>query len=226
MAEHVTCPHCQSVIENNGSLSGQAVACSICSGEFIMPPVTISRVEPLSTTSDMNLTNSRPNSYSSFESLLEHLKSQPKSSWLIVGGVALFLIFALSRVELDKGSKTSDLISKPDSASIKNDSLSKSEESFPSRFQIVVGSWIDKMPGTQYTNQLTIYEQKQRYFIRQYFNDGTSVETELERKVMYDNGIRFISSDKRFGEYYTIDAKGNLECWDRMGLIFIATKLP
>jgi DNA-directed RNA polymerase subunit RPC12/RpoP len=39
-----TCPNCGGIVKNDGSLSGQTVACPFCSGSFVMPTAAASAV--------------------------------------------------------------------------------------------------------------------------------------------------------------------------------------
>ena len=87
----------------------------------------------------------------------------------------------------------------------------------------VVGSWID---DSIIGNRTTIFRQDGKLFMESTFADGSS----WKRKIIAERSgstTKFVEEKEqdRSGEYYLIDTRGNLQIWDRDGLVSTAKKI-
>lgn len=87
----------------------------------------------------------------------------------------------------------------------------------------VLGRWLDERPFVG--NMITIFRQAGNLFMENAFADGSSGKMEiLARPSPF--GKRFEDKDPNdFGEYFLIDSDGNLQLWDRDGLISTAKSI-
>ena len=89
--------------------------------------------------------------------------------------------------------------------------------------QEVIGSWLDESPFIG--SRITIFRQDNKLFIENKYTDGSVGKKEIVKKTS-NNGEAFQKKESNsFGEFYLIDAKGNLQLWDKEGLISTAKKI-
>ena len=86
----------------------------------------------------------------------------------------------------------------------------------------VVGRWLAQ---SLLTARFIIYLENGKPYMEQKLKDGSMLNKELVKKTS-SRGQRFEEKEgSRFGEYYLIDRRGNLEVGDQDGLIATATKI-
>lgn len=79
----------------------------------------------------------------------------------------------------------------------------------------MIGSWLrDGALG----HVMVLYKRNGKYFIDSIFADGgKNTESYLSKKLP-DGGLRLDEPENSFGEYYVVDAKGNLQGWGENGV--------
>jgi hypothetical protein len=86
----------------------------------------------------------------------------------------------------------------------------------------VIGSWLHELDPCA---QLTILRRGKQFFLRRVCKDGSSGEEGLVEK-RSSRGRRFeYLPDPGHGEYFLITKDGELQEWDRDGLLFTARRL-
>ena len=89
----------------------------------------------------------------------------------------------------------------------------------------VAGKIIGKFYDESISATFTVYEKDGNTFLKMSFNDGSSSITELKTKEL-KNGIRLEDKEGNpHGEYYILNKNGELELWDKEGLITSSKKI-
>ena len=87
----------------------------------------------------------------------------------------------------------------------------------------VIGSWLDDSPFI--ASRVTIFRQNGKLFIENTYKDGSSGKKEIVEKLSGKDRTFREKERNSFGEFYLIDSQGNLQLWDREGLISTAKKI-
>jgi hypothetical protein len=86
----------------------------------------------------------------------------------------------------------------------------------------VVGTWLDDRPFM--ASRLTIYRSEGQLILEQKYPDGSSGESELHERAT-SAGRRFEEVGRQTGDYFLLDARGDLQIRDAEGLIATARKV-
>jgi hypothetical protein len=79
----------------------------------------------------------------------------------------------------------------------------------------VIGSWLqDGALG----HLKVLYKRDGKYFIDSIFPDGGKNTERYLSKRLTDGGLHLEEPENDFGEYYVVDAKGNLQGWGKKGV--------
>ena len=87
----------------------------------------------------------------------------------------------------------------------------------------VIGSWLDDSPFI--ASRVTIFRQNGKLFIENTYKDGSSGKKEIVEKLSGKDRTFREKERNSFGEFYLIDSQGNLQLWDREGLMSTAKKI-
>lgn len=230
MSVSIICPRCYKTFLNSDSSPGKVFTCPYCATQFSMPPAAAKTDKGFSAS-----TSDGPISFmQAFAEAFRRLhRSDPRSTWLTLGGFCVLLLWLLlyfvSSLQDSKRHANSSVTKPIQSADAESVDLevpaSEPQREFSTNdTSRVIGQWIDVTPGTTLTNRMTIYDRNGRYFLEQKFSDGSSGETELFSRA--STGNQRFDTGNQLEEYFIIDADGNLQTWDKNGLIFIAPKSP
>ncbi|WP_460088251.1 hypothetical protein [Pseudomonas sp. H1_B04] len=85
----------------------------------------------------------------------------------------------------------------------------------------VFGSWLSNW-GTDY--KMVGYRKGGKIFIRSTFKDGSSGTKEFVSKKISGRSVLVDAEGSDFGEYYLVNAKGDLEFWGENGSFYTAKK--
>lgn len=91
----------------------------------------------------------------------------------------------------------------------------------PSPGRDVVGTWLDDRPFM--ASRLTIYRSGGQLVLEQRYPDGSSGDSRLRERVT-PAGRRFEEVGRQTGDYFLLDARGDLQIRDAEGLIATARK--
>lgn len=87
----------------------------------------------------------------------------------------------------------------------------------------LIGSWLDNTPNS--LGKITVFRDSGKVLLEYKSKDGTTWSKPVVQ-VPDSTGQRFQDEDgSEFGEYYLINSEGNLELWDRDGLILTANDI-
>jgi hypothetical protein len=78
-----------------------------------------------------------------------------------------------------------------------------------------IGSW---MQDGALGHVKVLYKRNKKYAIDSIFPDGGKSTTYYRAKDLKEKGLRLDEPDNGFGEYYIVDAKGNLQGWSENGM--------
>ena len=87
----------------------------------------------------------------------------------------------------------------------------------------VIGNWLDQMPLGG--SRITIFCQDGRLFLQTKYKDGSGGKTEVIEKRSAGSRRFQDKEGSRVGEFYLLDKHGDLQLWDREGLISTARKI-
>ncbi len=87
----------------------------------------------------------------------------------------------------------------------------------------VIGSWLDESPFIG--NRITIFRQNGKLFMENKYKDGSSGKKEIVEKLSGKKRTFRNKEGSSFGEFYFIDTQGNLQLWDKDGIISTAKKI-
>lgn len=87
----------------------------------------------------------------------------------------------------------------------------------------VIGSWLDETPFIG--NRITIFRQNGKLFMENTYKDGSSGKKEIVEKLSGKKRTFRNKEGSSFGEFYSIDNQGNLQLWDKDGIISTAKKI-
>lgn len=92
----------------------------------------------------------------------------------------------------------------------------------PEKNKKIISRWLDE---TMFAgNKATMYSKKGKLFLERLYSDGSSGVTRLRTKKVKGKK-RFIEVGNEHGEYYLINGAGDLQSFDRDGLISTAKKI-
>ncbi|MCK4998179.1 MAG: hypothetical protein KAS23_01545 [Anaerohalosphaera sp.] len=87
----------------------------------------------------------------------------------------------------------------------------------------VVGVWLDESPYIG--SRITIFQQDDKLFMENKYTDGSGGKKEMVEKSSRGKRTFQITEKNRAGEFYLIDKQGNLQLWDKEGIIWTAKKI-
>jgi hypothetical protein len=85
----------------------------------------------------------------------------------------------------------------------------------------IVGRWWDERPLLG--NKMTFYRRDGKVFMENKFDDGAARIVEIG-EYMFPNGMRVFTKRPYDGDYYVINANGDLEWWDEDGHFLTSLK--
>jgi hypothetical protein len=83
----------------------------------------------------------------------------------------------------------------------------------------LIGTW---MSNNGFTSIITAYKKGDKVYVSDRYSDGSS-NTQEYSMTMQDNKIR-LERPNDFGEYYLVNAQGDLEFWSKNGNFYTASK--
>ena len=87
----------------------------------------------------------------------------------------------------------------------------------------VIEAWLDKTPFSG--GRIELHLEEEGYLFVQQFADGSSLQKAVTGS-QTSSGVRYdLVEENSFGEYFVVNRKGDLEAWDREGLISTAAKI-
>ncbi len=92
----------------------------------------------------------------------------------------------------------------------------------PSPGRDVVGEWLDDRPFM--ASRLTIYRSREQLFLERRYPDGSSSDHQL-RERSTQGGRRFEEVGRQTGDYFLLNARGDLEIRDAEGLLGTARRV-
>lgn len=88
--------------------------------------------------------------------------------------------------------------------------------------QRILAKWADRRPFA--AAEVTLYQDGFDVFLRWDYFDGSQTVTEVI-ETPHGRGVRYDEKEQnQFGDYYIVNAEGDLEYWDREGLIAVVRR--